>query len=59
MGDVERAFGDQVNSIGDIRRYFETGRHGRPMQPNEFIAFWKSLSEEEKQEFMTADLSQG
>lgn len=55
MGQVERAMGDEENSIGDIRRYFEEG-DARPMQPNEFVAFWKSLSEEDKQEFKKADL---
>jgi hypothetical protein len=46
----------EENSIGDIRRFFE-GPNERPLQPNEFVAFWKSLSEEDKDEFKKADLS--
>lgn len=59
MGQVERALGDEENSIGDIRRYFETPffeLDSPPMQPNEFVAFWKSLSEEDKAEFKKAEL---
>lgn len=43
------------NTIGEIRRFFET--NAKPLGSNEFIVFWKSLSEEEKLEFKKADLS--
>jgi hypothetical protein len=46
--------GDE-NSISDIRRFFDDEE--RPLQSNEFVAFWKSLSEEDKEEFKHADLS--
>lgn len=47
------ALGEE-NSISDIRRYFE---QDRPMEANEFVVFWKSLTDEEKDEFKKADLS--
>jgi hypothetical protein len=43
------------NSIVQIREYFE--RDAEPLRGGEFIAFWKSLTPEEKIEFMHADLS--
>lgn len=56
MGEAERALGEEKNSIGDIRVWFEEGKHGRPMVSGEFVKFWKSLSEEDKLEFKKADL---
>ena len=53
---MERKDGGE-NSIVDIRKFFEEGKYGRPMKQGEFIAFWKSLSAEEKLEFMNADLA--
>lgn len=47
------AFGE--NSITDIRKYFE--KDAEPFKDNEFVDFWKSLTEEEKDEFKKADLS--
>ena len=42
------------NTIPDIREYFERGV--RPLKPGEFIEFWKSLSDEEKEEFRRTPL---
>jgi len=55
MSSAAKIAAGEENSIGDIRRYFEAD--ARPLQPNEFVAFWKSLSEEDKEEFKHADLS--
>lgn len=44
------------NSITEIRKFFEMGKHGRPLKENEFVEFWKSLSEQEKEEFRKTDL---
>lgn len=49
-----QAMGEE-NSISDIRRYFE--RDAKPMEANEFVVFWKSLTDEEKDEFKKADLT--
>jgi hypothetical protein len=48
---------DKQNSITDIKAYFEAG--DPPLKEKEFLEFWKSLSEEEKNEYRKADLSQG
>lgn len=45
-----------LNSITDIRKFFEDGDGERPFQPGEFIEFWKSLTDEEKTEFMNTPL---
>jgi hypothetical protein len=49
---VEQAEG---NSISDIRRFFTEG--ARPLEQNEFVRFWQHLSDEDKDEFKHADLS--
>jgi hypothetical protein len=43
------------NSITAIREYFT--RDAEPLKEHEFVDFWKSLSEAEKDEFRRADLS--
>lgn len=53
MGNLERAAGEE-NSIGDIRRFFEAD--AEPLKQNEFVVFWKSLSEKDKEEFKKADI---
>ena len=45
----------EENSIADIRKFFTEG--AKPLSPNEFVDFWKSLSNEDKDEFKKADLS--
>lgn len=50
MGEVERAFGDEKNTMIDIMRFFDVG-------VSEFKEFWESLTEEEKTEFKKADLN--
>jgi hypothetical protein len=45
------------NSITQIRLFFESDE--RPLKQGEFVEFWKSLSEEEKDEFRHADLRTG
>lgn len=42
------------NSISDIKKYLEV--EGMPIQNNEFMEFWKSLSDEEKLEFKNTEL---
>ena len=54
MDESEKVTPEEGNSINDLRRYFEDA--ARPMQPGELIEFWKSLSEDEKNEFRKADL---
>lgn len=44
-----------VNSIPDIKAFFE--RDAKPLAQGELINFWKSLTDEEKDEFLHADLS--
>jgi hypothetical protein len=43
------------NSMADLRRYFATPEQQMPM--DEFVEFWKSLTDAEKQEFRTAKLA--
>jgi hypothetical protein len=43
------------NSISDIRRFFSEGE--RPLEEREFILFWQSLTEQEKDEFRNAILT--
>lgn len=45
---------EHVNSIPEIRMFFE--KDSRPLVGGEFIAFWKSLTEQEKFEFQHAEL---
>ena len=45
---------DNKNSIVDIKKYFE--RDDKPISTKEFNDFWKSLTEEEKEDFKKADL---
>jgi len=42
------------NDITAIKKFFEDSP--RPLKQGEFMDFWKNLSEEEKQEFRTAEL---
>jgi hypothetical protein len=42
------------NSMADLRRFFATPE--RPVAMDEFVDFWKSLTDAEKQEFRTAKL---
>jgi len=44
-----------LNSLGDLKKYFATEE--RPVLNQEFVEFWQSLSEEEKNELRTAKLS--
>ena len=43
------------HSVTDLKAFFSTPE--KPVSPKEMTEFWKSLSEEEKEEFRTADLS--
>lgn len=43
------------NSIKDLMKAF--GTEANPIKTSEFTEFWKSLTEAEKVEFKTADLS--
>jgi hypothetical protein len=43
------------NSISAIRKFFEDD--APPLKSNEFVEFWKSLSDADKDEFKKADLS--
>ena len=45
----------KLNTIPEIRAYLEDG--AQPLKQGEFVEFWKSLSEEDKAEFMKADLT--
>jgi hypothetical protein len=51
MGQAEQ---EMRNSISDLRKWFE--KDAASFQPGEFILFWKSLSDEDKAEFLNADL---
>lgn len=42
------------NSIADLARYFS--KDSRPVSLNEWVPFWRSLSNEEKEYFRTASL---
>jgi hypothetical protein len=42
------------NTIPEIRAYFEEG--AEKLKPGEFIEFWTSLSDEEKDEFRRTPL---
>jgi hypothetical protein len=43
------------NSISDIRRFFEEG--AKPLKEREFLLFWQSRSEKDKDEFKQAKLN--
>ena len=43
------------NKIPDIKKFFSTEE--KPVGNTEMMEFWKSLSEEEKEELRTMDLS--
>lgn len=43
------------NSVSDLKEWF--GRGSRKVEAKEMMEFWKSLSEEEKEEFKNAELS--
>jgi uncharacterized protein YdaT len=49
------AVAGQQNTISEIKKYFE--KDAEPISTAEFNEFWKSLSEQEKEEFRTSDLS--
>lgn len=42
------------NSLTDLKRFLGTSE--RPVDNAEWVAFWKSLSDEEKEEFRNATL---
>lgn len=42
------------NSVKDLMNYLSTEE--KPVKTEEFMAFWKSLTEEEKAEFKAAEL---
>ena len=42
------------NSVAEIKAYF--GTPDRPVPAQEMMAFWKSLSDEEKEYYKTAEL---
>lgn len=44
----------EKNSISDIRRFLTEGE--RPLAEGEFLEFWKSLTDTEKEEYANADL---
>jgi hypothetical protein len=45
---------DNENSLTALKKFFST--EDRPVSNLEFTEFWKSLSEEEKDEFRKAEL---
>lgn len=55
LGSVARQELLGENSIADIRRFFS--ENARPLEQNEFVQFWQSLSDADKDEFKKADLS--
>lgn len=42
------------NSISDIKKYLSEG--GEPLENSEFMEFWNSLTDEEKEEFKNTPL---
>lgn len=42
------------NSLTDLKKFLGTSE--RPVDNTEWVAFWKSLSDEEKAEFRSAEL---
>jgi hypothetical protein len=53
---MEEEKGRVENSISDIRKYL--ARDAEPFKENEFADFWKSLTDEEKDELKKMDLPQ-
>lgn len=53
---TEQVVQKEQNSIADIRRFFASGQEVQ-VTMEEFVEFWKSCTEEEKEEFRNADLS--
>ena len=47
--------GDFGHSVADLKDWFST--KDRPVPATEMMEFWKSLSDEEKEYFKTADLT--
>jgi hypothetical protein len=45
---------EEKNSVSDIRRYLSTPDN--PVSMEEFTVFWKSLSDEEKDEYKNTEL---
>lgn len=45
----------EENNVRDLMEFFSTEE--KPCKSGEFMEFWKSLTDEEKVEFKTADLS--
>jgi hypothetical protein len=45
---------DEMNTLGELMKYFSTPDN--KVSSSEFQAFWKSLTEEEKEEFRKAEL---
>lgn len=45
---------DNENSLPDLKKAL--GTEDRPVNNEEFVEFWKSLTDEEKDEFRKADL---
>jgi hypothetical protein len=46
---------NEENSITDIKEFFDS--EDMPLKPKEFAEFWMSLSDKEKHEYRTAELS--
>jgi hypothetical protein len=57
MSDDQQGKSQQTekNSISDVRRFFTEGEPA--LKQGEFLEFWKSLTDEDKAEFLNADLS--
>lgn len=51
---MEEDGNENLNSISDIRKFFEEG--AEPFKQGEFVEFWKSLSDEDKIAFQRANL---
>jgi len=54
--DQATSAAETQNSISAIRAFLTDPEH--PFKEGEFVEFWRSLTDEEKAEFMRADLSQ-
>lgn len=44
-----------AHTVSDLKEYFSTSE--KPVLAKEMMEFWKSLSDEEKEEYKKADLS--
>jgi hypothetical protein len=47
--------GNLVHSVADLKEWF--GQGSRKVEAKEMMEFWKSLSDEEKEYYKTAELS--